>query len=249
MTSSTTRRAGPRCHRTGDRGGSSTTPSTTRITRPTYASGWREAQPLRDRSRAGLRGFLRRAALGHVGQSRHEVIPTFAVARDRGLRQSAVDQTEACPRSHRLQVDLDRARSGRDHLVAFPAPREDHAPIAHDLDVLAGRDVLRTPELDAEPAAAARLELREAAFPSDVLDGIGEQAEDGLRRRVDRDHALNDFRVEGHASWTSSASLRVPRRPSAYANSRTRRLRGTPRAGRWSRAARGTGAWSRRAAR
>src|SRR5437764_14774100 len=36
------------------------------------------------------------------------------------------DQTEAGPRSHRLEVDLDRARSGRDHLVAFPAPGEHH---------------------------------------------------------------------------------------------------------------------------
>src|SRR5256885_279981 len=189
------------------------------------------------------------SSLGHIREAREEVIPTFGVARDRFLRQAAVDETQARPRSHRLQVELYRARSGRDHLVTFPAPGEDDAPIAHDLDVLAGRDVLRTPELDAEPAVPARLELREAALPSDVLDGIGEQAEDGLRRRVDRDHALNDFRVEGHASWTSSAALRVPRRPSAYANSRTRRPRGTPRAGRWSPAAPGTGALSRRAAR
>lgn len=91
-----------------------------------------------------------------------------------------MDETEASARSHRLKVYLDRARSGRDHLVTFPAPSEDNAPIAHDLDVLAGGDVLRAPELDAEPATRTRLELGEPALPADVLDRIGQQAKDGL---------------------------------------------------------------------
>src|SRR6267143_1042903 len=178
-----------------------------------------------------LRCLARRSSLGHVGESREEVVPTFGVARDRFLRQPAMDEPEASPRSHRLKVDLDRARSWRDHLVTFPTPGEDDAPITDDLDVLAGRDVLRTWELDAERAAAPRLELGEPALPSDVLHRIGQEAKDGLGRRVDGDHPLNDFRVEGHASVTSSAALRAPRRPSAYANSRTRRPRGMPRAG------------------
>src|SRR5439155_22008094 len=147
------------------------------------------------------------------------------------------------------QVDLDRARSGRDHLVSFPAPGEHHAPVADDLDVLPRGDVLGARKLDSEFAARPRLELREPALPPNVLHRIGQEAKDRLRRGVDRDHALNDFRVEGHASWTSSAALRARRRPSAYGRSPTRTPRVRPRAGRWAPAATGTGAWFPPAAR
>src|SRR5881296_3141164 len=182
-------------------------------------SGWRALRRLRFGRihmtlslRVGLGCLARRPSLGHVREAREEVVPALAVARDRALRQSAVDQTETSPRAHRLQVDLDGARPGRDRFVTFPAPGEHDAPAGDDLDVLSGGDVLAARELDAEPAARPRLELGERALPSDVLDRIGEEAEDGLRRRVDGDHPLNDFRVDGHA-LTSSVAPRARRRP------------------------------------
>src|SRR5207249_11545113 len=93
-------------------------------------SGGRALRGLRlGRGLGVLRCLARRSSLGHVGETREEVVPTFGVARNRLLRQPAMHETEAGPRSHRLKIDLDGARSRRNHLVAFPAPREDHAPI------------------------------------------------------------------------------------------------------------------------
>ena len=126
------------------------------------------------------RRFASRTSLGDVGQAREEVIPSHGVARDRFSRQPAVDKTKTRPRSHQLKIDLDRARSGRDHLVSFPAPREDDATVADDLDVLARDDVLRACELHAERAVRPGLELGEPAFPTDVLDRVRQEAEDGL---------------------------------------------------------------------
>src|SRR6185312_13562343 len=99
------------------------------------------------------------SSLGNVGEARKEVVPTLAVTGDRFLRESSMNETQERPRSHRLEVDLDCARSGRDRLVTFPAPGEHDATITNDLDVFAGRDVLCAWELDAERTVAPRLEL------------------------------------------------------------------------------------------
>src|SRR5437762_11535848 len=89
-------------------------------------SGERALRGLRlGRGGGALRCLAGGSSLGHVGETREEIIPTFGVARDRFLRQAAVDETEACPRSHWLQVELAGARSGRAHLVTSPAPRAD----------------------------------------------------------------------------------------------------------------------------
>src|SRR2546422_8506422 len=117
--------------------------------------------------------FAGRSSLGNVCQARHEVVPPLGVARDSSLRQSTVDETKTSPGSHRLKVDLDRARSGWDHLVTLPAPGEHHAATGDDFDVLACGDVLRARELDAEPTARSRVELRELSLPANVLDRIG----------------------------------------------------------------------------
>src|SRR5438309_5514799 len=163
--------------------------------------------------RIGVRRYARRSSLGHVRETWKEVVPAFGVARDRGLRQPAVNESQTSARSKRREVDLDRARSGRDHLIALPAPGEHDAPAGDDLDVLPGGDVLGARELDAEPATRSRLELGEPALPRDVLHRIGQKAKDRLRCGIDGDYPLNDFRVEGHASLTSSVVPRARRRP------------------------------------
>src|SRR5437879_3667109 len=97
----------------------------------------------------GRRCFARLATRGDVNHTREEVIPSFGVARDRAIWQSAVDEPEARAGSSGLEIDLDGARSGRDHLVPFPAPGAHTAPVPDDLGVLPSRDVRRARAPDA----------------------------------------------------------------------------------------------------
>src|SRR5207253_6101757 len=136
------------------------------------------------RARAGTRRIREATSCCGLRELRQELLPALAVHLDAGVGQSAVPQPDPRATVLRLEIELDRRRTGRvDLAVALPAPRVDDATRRIELDELAARDV--AVDVQPEHAPGPRRGPRLVAHPLRRTIRLHDVRVHLLRRRVD----------------------------------------------------------------